>query len=96
MAILKDELTIKGLILKNRLVLHPLTTNYGTPDNLVFDDLLEFYSVRSKDIGLTIVEETAVSADGCIVPNSLGLWDDTQIEGMAKLVKIIKIKDLLP
>ncbi len=90
MAMLNSEVTIKHMKLRNRLVLPPITTNYGSPEGFVTEDILYFYKERSKDIGLTIVEATSVHPAGCIVPNSLGLWDDSQIPGMAKLVRTIQ------
>lgn len=90
MTILNSEVTIKQLALRNRLVLPPITTNYGSPEGCVTDNILHFYKERSKDIGLTIVEATSVHPGGCIVPNSLGLWDDAQIPGMKRLVNTIQ------
>ncbi len=84
MAMLNSEVTIKHMKLRNRLVLPPITTNYGSPEGFVTEDILCFYKERSKDIGLTIVEATSVHSGGCIVPNSLGLWEDSQIPGMSK------------
>jgi len=46
--------------------------------------------VRHDEFGLVIVEATAVQANGRIVPGSLGLWEDSQVSSMAKLVKSIK------
>ena len=89
MTTLNSELTIKTMSLRNRLVLPPITTNYGTSKGMVNQDILHFYKERSKDMGLVIVEATSVQFNGRIVPCSLGLWDDSQIPGMAKLVKII-------
>jgi NADPH2 dehydrogenase len=90
MAGLGDQLTINNMHLRNRLVLPPITTNYGSPEGMVTKEVLQFYKERSKDVGLVIVEATAVRADGRIVPGSLGLWEDTQITGMAHLAEIIK------
>jgi 2,4-dienoyl-CoA reductase-like NADH-dependent reductase (Old Yellow Enzyme family) len=92
MTMLNRELKIKKMRLRNRLVLPPITTNYGSSEGFVTKDILNFYTERSKDIGLTIVEATSVHAGGCIVPNSLGLWEDSQIPGMKKLVKAIHEK----
>jgi 2,4-dienoyl-CoA reductase-like NADH-dependent reductase (Old Yellow Enzyme family) len=95
MTILDKALTIKGMTLRNRLVLPPLTTNYGSPKGFVTDDILHFYEERSRDMGLIIVEATSVNEGGCIVSNSLGLWEDAQIPGMAKLVKVIQAQGAL-
>jgi len=90
MTILNSELTIKQLSIRNRLVLPPITTNYGSSKGLVTEDILDFYKTRSQDVGLTIVEATSIQESGRIVPCSLGLWNDSQIPGMAKLVETIQ------
>ena len=81
---------INGMRLRNRIALPPLTTNYGRPEGIVTDEIIHFYEKRSMDVGLVIVEASAVRADGRIVPGSLGLWDDGQIAGMARLADSIK------
>lgn len=86
----KDELTINGMRLRNRFVLPPLTTNYGSPEGQVTEDVLRFYQERAGEVGLVIVEATAVRPDGRIVPFSLGLWDKGQVEGMARLAAAIR------
>jgi len=87
---LGDPLTIKRMQLRNRLVLPPLTTNYGSAQGMVSKEILQFYKERSKDVGLVIVEATAVRGDGRIVPGSLGLWKDSHISGMTRLADTIK------
>lgn len=90
MATLGDELTINRMKLRNRLVLPPLTTNYGTSEGHVTDAVIQFYDERSRDVGLVIVEATAVRPDGRIVQGSLGLWEDSQIKGMKRLAETIE------
>lgn len=89
MATIYDTFEIKSMKLRNRLVLPPITTNYAAPDGCVTGDILEFYDCRSTRVGMTIVEATAVNESGRIVPNSLGLWNDGQIDGMRQLVRVI-------
>jgi 2,4-dienoyl-CoA reductase-like NADH-dependent reductase (Old Yellow Enzyme family) len=90
MASLRDEVIIKDLRLRNRIALPPITTNYGSPDGFTTDAIMQFYTERSKDVGLVIVEVAGVRPDGRLVPKSLGLWDDAQIEGMTRLAGTIK------
>ena len=87
---LRDEVIINGMRLRNRIALPPLTTNYGTPEGIVTEEIMQFYTERSKDVGLVIVEVAAVGPDGRLVPGSLGLWEDGQIEGMTRLSGAIK------
>lgn len=90
MATLHDELMINGMKLRNRIVLPPLTTNNGSPEGQVTDGVIQFYKERAKDVGLVIVEAASVRSDGRIVPGSLGLWDEGQVVGMARLADAIK------
>jgi 2,4-dienoyl-CoA reductase-like NADH-dependent reductase (Old Yellow Enzyme family) len=90
MATLQDQLLIKGMRLRNRLAMPPLTTNYGTPEGIVTEGIIQFYKERSRDVGLVIVEASAVRADGLILQGSLGLWKDGQVAGMARLADAIK------
>jgi len=92
---MNNELKIKKMTFRNRLVLAPITTNYGSHDGLVTQDILDFYRERSRDVGLIVVEATSVQSTGRIVPGSLGLWNDSQIPGMTKLVKTIQEKGAL-
>jgi len=87
---LNSELEIKNMSIRNRLVLPPITTNYGTSKGLVTEDILDFYTERSRDVGIVIVEATAVQSSGSIVPGSLGLWNDSHIPGMTRLTKTIQ------
>jgi 2,4-dienoyl-CoA reductase-like NADH-dependent reductase (Old Yellow Enzyme family) len=90
MATLRDEVVINGMRLRNRIALPPLTTNYGGSEGIVTEDIIQFYKERSKDVGLVIVEASAVRADGRILPGSLGLWEDGQVGGMTRLADSIK------
>jgi len=90
MPTLHDDLTINGMHLRNRLVLPPLTMNNGTPEGRVMDGTVQFYAERAKDVGLVIVEAASVRSDGRIVPGSLGLWEDGQVTGMAKIADAIR------
>lgn len=90
MATIKDELVIQSMHLRNRIALPPLTTNCGGEDGKVTESILRFYQKRSNHVGLVIVEATAVRPDGRIVLGSLGLWEDGQVAGMARLADSIK------
>ncbi len=87
---LQHEVMINGMRLRNRIALPPITTNYGSPEGLVTDEIVQFYRERSKDVGLVIVEATAVRDDGRLVPGSLGLWEDGQVAGMTRIADSIK------
>ncbi|MDF1552765.1 MAG: NADH:flavin oxidoreductase [Deferrisomatales bacterium] len=92
MADMHDPLVLNGLRLRNRLVLPPVTTNFGTADGQVTDDILGFYERRARDVGMVVVEATAVRGDGRLVTRSLGIWDDAQQAGMARLAETIQAR----
>ncbi|WDP90667.1 MAG: NADH:flavin oxidoreductase [Desulfobacter sp.] len=87
---LDDQFKIKEMAVRNRLVLAPLTTGYGTEQGEVTPGILAFYKARSLQMGIVIVEATAVSPEGRIVPGSLGLWEDSQVPGMGDLARTIQ------
>ena len=56
MRTLNDEIMIKGLRIRNRITLPPLTTNYGSPEGGITNAVVQFYSERAKDVGLVTAE----------------------------------------
>ena len=90
MNMLEDQFKIKEMTIKNRLVLPPLTTNYGSQNGYITPENLRFYKARSRQMGIVIVEAAAVSPEGRIIPGGIGLWKDGQIQGLAELVQTIK------
>lgn len=87
MATIFTPLKIKNIELKNRIVLPPLVrfSILGT-DGCVTEDLVAWYEeVLQGGVGLVIVEATAVSEDGKLRENQLGIWDDSFIPGLKKI-----------
>jgi 2,4-dienoyl-CoA reductase-like NADH-dependent reductase (Old Yellow Enzyme family) len=52
---LLDTLDVKGLTLKNRIVMPPMQTSLASTEGAVTDELIEHYVQRSREIGLLIV-----------------------------------------
>lgn len=84
------SLKIAGQELKNRLVLSPMCTYSAT--NGVADDFHLSHLARFAmgGFGLVFVEATAVTKDGRITHGDLGLWEDKQVEGLARIVKQVQ------
>lgn len=81
---------IGTLELKNRFVVPPMGTNFGTYDGEVTDDMVAYYRRRAKGgFGLIIIEVTAIDRKGKAIMNEVGLWDDSQIPGFKKLMDAI-------
>jgi len=68
----------------------PMGFILGNNDHTVSDKSIRYYGERADGgVGLIIVEYTAVHPQGAAEVNQLGLWDDSYIDGMEKLVKRI-------
>ena len=81
---------IANLELKNRIVMPPMCMYKAAADGKVTDwHLLHYASRAAGQVGLIIVEATAVEGRGRISAQDLGLWEDGQIEGMKKLVELV-------
>ncbi|MGE8077984.1 NADPH dehydrogenase NamA [Peribacillus loiseleuriae] len=84
--------TIKNTTLKNRIVMSPMCM-YSCPDEdgIVQNWHKTHYTSRAVGgVGLIIVEATAVTEQGRISPNDLGIWSDEHVSGLSELVSLIK------
>ena len=85
-----DPINIRGLSLKNRLVMPPMATNMATEDGEVTDRHIRHYTTRARGgVGLIIIEHTYVSRDGRVSQGQLGLYDDRLVPGLKRLVEAI-------
>jgi len=89
MADLLDPLVIKGLRLKNRLVMPPMGTDLATNRGQVTEKHLAYYKPRAREIGLVIVEHSYVSFGGRFTSTQIGIHDDSLIPGLRRLVNVI-------
>jgi len=87
---LSDPFLVKGLHLRNRLVMAPIATGLAV-DHAPSQGQIEWYEDHARSgVGLVVVESCAVARDAMIVPNLLGLWEDAQVAGMVPLVRAIQ------
>lgn len=90
MAGLFDSIVINGLELKNRIVMAPMATNMATPEGRVTDRHIKHYAARAEGgVGLIILEHTYVSIKGKLARNQTGLYDDSLIPDLKRLVNAI-------
>lgn len=82
---LLDPLEVKGVVLRNRLVMPPMVTGLATKKGAVTDKLIDYYIQRSKALGLLIVEHGFVSVEGKLGNKTLDIHDDRLIDGLEKL-----------
>ncbi len=81
-------MTIGNLELKNRIVMSPMCMYSCTSeDGKVMNWHKMHYSSRAVgQVGLIIVEASAVTEQGRISPKDLGIWSDDHIAGLRELV----------
>lgn len=90
MSSLFNEKQIKNMTLKNRIVMPPMCMYCGQKDGMVTPWHILHYATRAVGgTGLIIIEATGICPEGRISASDLGLWDDSQIEGMKKLVDAV-------
>ena len=86
-----SPLTLRGLTLRNRIVMSPMCVYSAGGDGQATDWHLGHYLARAAGgAGLLITEATAVEPRGRISANDLGLWDDAQVEPLARLVRLVQ------
>jgi len=84
--------TLKELTLKNRIVMAPMCMySCEKEDGMVTDFHTTHYVSRAVgQVGLVILEATAVTPQGRISHQDLGIWSDEHVSGLAKLTELIK------
>lgn len=91
-----DTFSLKGITLRNRIVVSPMC-QYSAVDGVPNDwHRVHLASLARGGSGLVIVEATAVSPEGRITPGCLGLWNDTQAEAFAPIVAAINEAGAVP
>ncbi|MEI6949089.1 NADH:flavin oxidoreductase/NADH oxidase [Paraflavisolibacter sp. H34] len=89
MSLLFQPLTLKKVVLKNRIVVSPMC-QYSATDGFANDwHLVHLGSRASGGAGLVLVEATAVSPEGRISPGDLGLWKNEQIDNLKRITAFI-------
>lgn len=87
---------IKGVRFKNRITVSPMC-QYSSKEGFATDwHLVHLGSRAVGGASLIITEATAVSADGRISPDDLGIWTDEHIEKLVQITSFIKDQDCVP
>jgi anthraniloyl-CoA monooxygenase len=81
--------SVRGVTLKNRVVVSPMAT-YSAVDGLPNDFHLVHFGARALGgAAMVFTEMTCVSPDARITPGCLGLWNDQQLRGWTRIVDVI-------
>jgi 2,4-dienoyl-CoA reductase-like NADH-dependent reductase (Old Yellow Enzyme family) len=85
-----EPITFRDLTLVNRIVVSPMC-QYSSTDGFAND--WHFVHLASRAVGgagLVFTEATAVTADGRISPDDLGIWADVHVGALARIVRFVK------
>lgn len=89
MSLLFSPIKIGNTTLKNRIVMSPMC-QYSSVDGFANDwHLVHLGSRAVGGAGLLIQEATAVSPEGRISPDDLGIWSDAHIDKLQQIVKFV-------
>jgi NADPH2 dehydrogenase len=91
MSMLFSSYSVKNITLKNRIVMSPMCMySCFKEDGKVTDWHKIHYSSRAVgQVGLIIIEASAVTPQGRISKNDLGIWDNKHISGLKELIDLI-------
>lgn len=89
MSDLFSPLTLRGVTMRNRLALSPMC-QYSSTDGFANDwHLVHLGSRAVGGCGLVMTEAVAVTPEGRISPQDLGLWQDAHAEFLARIVSFL-------
>src|SRR4051794_19569135 len=85
-------MTIRNVELKNRIVMSPMCMYQSHHEDGHVQDWhrIHYASRAVGQVGLIILEATAVQPEGRISSKDLGIWDDEQVEGLAEVVHLVR------
>jgi len=83
-------LTLRSITLRNRIGMSPMCQYSATEGRAGDWHLVHLGARAAGGVGLAIFEATAVEARGRISPADLGLWEDGQVEPLARAVRFVE------
>jgi 2,4-dienoyl-CoA reductase-like NADH-dependent reductase (Old Yellow Enzyme family) len=84
-----SPLTIRGVELRNRVVMSPMC-QYCAREGMADDwHLVHLGSRAAGGVAVAFVEATAVTRDGRITPGDMGIWSDAHIEPLARIARFV-------
>lgn len=90
MSQLFQPLTLRQLTLPNRIAVSPMC-QYSAEGGMATDwHLVHLGSRAVGGAGLVIIEATAVTPDGRISPEDLGIWSDEHVEPLRRITRFIE------
>lgn len=87
---LLSPLTIRGIMLRNRIVMSPMC-QYSAEEGIASDWHLVHLGCRAVGgVALVMVEATAVTREGRISPGDMGIWGEQHVEPLARIARFVQ------
>ena len=91
-----DSLRLRSLTARNRIMVSPMC-QYSSPDGFATDwHLIHLGSRAVGGASIVFTEASAVTADGRISPQDLGIWKDDHIEFLARIARFVREQGAIP
>jgi 2,4-dienoyl-CoA reductase-like NADH-dependent reductase (Old Yellow Enzyme family) len=90
MSALFSPITLRGLTLRNRIVVSPMCQYSAKDGEATAWHMIHLGSLALSGAGLLTIEATAVEADGRITPADLGLWNDAAEAALRPILAAIR------
>src|SRR5436190_19184941 len=85
-----DPVTLRGLTLANRILVSPMC-QYSSVDGFTNDwHLVHLGSRAVGGAALIFTEAAAITAEGRISPDDLGIWKDEHVDGLQRIVRFVR------
>ncbi|HZD32885.1 MAG TPA: oxidoreductase, partial [Candidatus Angelobacter sp.] len=85
-----EPLQLRSITLPNRIAVSPMC-EYSCVDGVANDwHLVHLGSRAVGGAGLVLTEAAAVSAEGRISPDDLGMWNEAQMEPLARITRFVR------
>lgn len=91
MTSLFDPLSLGAMMLRNRIIMAPLTRGRADAGGIPNALMAQYYAMRA-DAGLMISEATAISPQGYGWLGAPGIWNDAQVEGWKQVTAAVHTK----
>ena len=86
-----EEINTKNINFKNRIIMPPMATAKADENGYISQDILDYYDEKTRDelFSAVIVEHNFIDDLGKASHNQVSIADDSAIDGLRKLAKII-------
>lgn len=85
-----SPLTVKGVTLRNRIAMSPMTMYHSVEGHLDDYHVMYLGARAAGGFGLVFPEQIAITPDGRTSTSCAGIWDDAHVEGHARVTSMIR------